>query len=337
LKERICIAGSGKMAVNIGLYFLQKEHPVHWLSHSSGQVDAVSKILKKTRKRLEKFLPDQCKTFEAGVSLYGTDIPQPDIILESGRESLRDKRAIFSSLSALVNDHTLLFSNSSSILPGTINPRCIGAHFFFPVELTGLVELIADVPAKQDGYRRACSFFKNSGFDVIEQDTRSAFTTNRLLLPLQAAALGALKKGYLSTDVDTASKSDLISFGQLSLMDSIGLDIVKSAAANYKNLDSLILTPDFDLLINALDQLVLSGKLGAKNKNGLLAGETLPWPVNHKKDNKGLHSLNKQFKQLIEKSCSEALQKKMISKEDLAIVLKRIFHANVLPDDLLKN
>lgn len=321
------------MAVNIGLYFLHKEHPVCWVSHSAGQVDIINKILQKAKRRIDKFLPEKSQTFEASASLYGSEIPKPDIILESSKESLEQKRSIFSSLAHIIDDRTLLFSNSSSLLPEKIHCRCLGTHFFFPVELTGIVELIACSAAEQPQYNQSLAFLRQSGFDVIEQDDRSAFITNRLLLPLQTAAMTALRDGYCDKDIDTISKSELISFGQLSLMDSIGLDIVRSSAINYKTLESTVLNPDIDLLISCLDRLIKSGKLGKKNCNGLLTGTPLPW-TGTEKSNKLLHSLSKQFKQLMKKGCFDALEKELITKEGLSMVLNRIFHATNIPDNL---
>ena len=323
------------MAVNIGLFFLQKEHPVHWLSHSTEQLEKIEKILTKTEKRIKRFFPEKLTSFTASCSLYISDIPQPDIIIESSRESLKDKRRIFDSLSRLINDRTLLFSNSSSILPQTIHPQCLGAHFFFPVELTTLVELIACGRQEQDRYRQCLHFFEENNLDVIKQDEHSAFLINRLLLPLQVLCFEALQCGFAPDDVEGASKSELISFGQLSMMDSIGLDIVMSAAMNYQTIDSTILNPDFNTLISSLDQLLKMGKLGTKNKNGLLMGDPLPWPLNEN-NKKKLHSLHKQFKQLLEDSCHEVIRQKKISKEQLRMSLDRIFHATALSDDLFK-
>jgi len=321
------------MAVNIGLFFLQKEYPVHWLSRSPDQLARLDKTVVKTKKRIKRFFPEQLHSLNASTSLYSSNIPQVDILIESSRESLKDKQQIFASLAHIITKETLLFTNSSSILPHRIHPHCLGAHFFFPLELTQIVELISCNGKEHHHYHQGLAFLTEPGLDVIEQDKETAFLINRLLLPLQTLSFVALKNGFSPEDIEFLSKSELISFGQLSLMDSIGLDIVMAAAMNYQTLSEQILDPDFNTLISSLDQLVKMGKIGAKNRNGLLMGTPLPW-LKKEKNKKQLHSLSKQFKQLLEDGCHEVLRKKAIPAQQLKLCLDRIFHGSRLPHDL---
>lgn len=321
------------MAVHIGLFFLQKEHPVHWLSHSSKQLVHIDKILTKTQKRIQKYFPEKCKSFKATTSLYSSNIPEPDIIIESSRESLKEKQLIFDSLNYLITDRTLLLSNSSSILPDAIHPHCLGAHFFYPLELTNIVELISCKGRDHDHYQRSLQFLKRNGLDVIEQDQHSAFLINRLLLPLQALCFQALKNGFAPGDVEAASKSELISFGQLSLMDFIGLDIIHAAATNYQHCHTDLLNPDYDGLITALEILLRRNKLGAKNKDGLLLGKQLPWPQKEKTKEE-LRKLHKQFKKLLYDGYLQAIKQDMISTKDLHLALDGIFHAKTIPAEI---
>lgn len=321
------------MAVNIGFFFLKKGYPVHWLSHSKNQLQLLEKKIIKSHKRLKRFFPEQAASFRASCSGYGSNIPQPEIIYESSREDLEIKRAIFNQLNHLVSNNTLLLSNSSSILPSSIHPRCLGAHLFFPVELTSLVELICCNSTEKKTVGKAHAFFKENGIDLISQDEQSAFTINRLLLPLQAFSFMALQNGFSPEEVDQASKSELIGHGQLSLMDSIGLDVVQAAANNYHQLNSSIFNPDFDILLSSLEQLLDMNKMGMKNKDGLLIGQELPWSI-AKKNKKSLHQLHKQFKQLLIDSIQSALQQKLVSGAELVMIMDRIFHATSIPDFL---
>lgn len=320
------------MAINIGLFFLHRSYQLHWLSHSSERLNSIEKTIARTYKRIKCFFPEKLEHFHAGCSLYGSDVPEPDIVIESSRESLAPKQEIFQSLSYLFTEQTLLFSTSSSLLPHTIHSRCLGAHFFYPVELTNIVELISSTHISETVYHRSSQFLRENSLDVIEQDVHSAFLLNRLLLPLQAVCFKALQNGFAPADVEAASRSELISFGQLSLMDSIGLDIVKAAAVNYRHFIATIPDQDFNNMLLSLDQLLQMGKVGAKNNNGLLVGTPLPWPQK-KKDKKKLHSLRNRFKQLLEDGCREAVQQKKTSKEHLRMSLDRVFHAATLADD----
>jgi len=333
LNPQLVIAGSGKMAVNIGLFFLQKGYPVHWFSHSGEQLQILEKKTAKTAKRLQRLFPEQSGSFQASFSNYETQIKQPQIVIESSREDLEIKKSIFKKIESTITDRTLLLSNSSSILPDRIHPRCLGSHFFYPVELTSLVELISCKGSNNQKTQQVQTFLEKNGFDLIRQNERSAFTINRLLLPLQTLCFEALREGFSPNEVEQTSKSELIGFGQLSLMDSIGLDVVRGAVDGYKDHKPAIVEPNYKLLISSLDRLLGMGKLGLKNRDGLLHGRKLPWPETNK-DRKSLHQLHKRFKQLLKDSIHSALQQQAITKKELAMCMDRIFHASLIPDVL---
>lgn len=333
MKPQLVIAGSGKMAANIGFFFLQKGYPVHWLSNSAEQLQVLEKKTTKTTKRLQRLFPEKAASFQASFSKYGTQIKQPQIVIESSREDRKIKQDIFAKIEPIINNRPLLLSNSSSILPNKIHPRCLGAHFFYPVELTSLVELISCKGIDDRKIRQAQSFLEDNKLDVINQNEQSAFTINRLLLPLQALSFKALSDGFAPNDVEQASKSELIGFGQLSLMDSIGLDVVRGAVAGYKDLKPAILETDYELLILSLDRLIGMGKLGQKNRDGILRGRKLPWPETNQ-NRKSLHQLHKRFKQLLKDSIGSVLQQQAITKKELVMCMDRIFHASLIPDFL---
>ncbi len=333
MKPQLVIAGSGKMAANIGHLFLQKGYPVHWFSRSAEQLQILEKKTAKAAKRLQRLFPEKDVSFQASFSNYETRVKQPQIVIESSREDLKIKQDIFASIEPIITDRTLLFSNSSSILPGRIHPCCLGAHFFYPVELTSLVELISSNGIDNQKIQQAKNFLEENGFDVIRQNERSAFIINRLLLPLQALCFKALGDGFTPDEIEQASKTELIGFGQLSLMDSIGLDVVRGAVVGYKDIKPAILETDYELLISSLDRLIDMGKLGLKNRDGLLRGRKLPWPETNK-DRKSLHQLHKRFKQLLKDSIQSALQQEAITKKELVICMDRIFHASSIPDFL---
>ncbi|MCJ7601698.1 MAG: 3-hydroxyacyl-CoA dehydrogenase NAD-binding domain-containing protein [Desulfobulbaceae bacterium] len=330
MKQKILIVGSGKMACNIGDFFLEKGHCVHWVTSSLEQQAKLKQRIAKAHCRTAKFFPEQREQFNADCHLLTAgDIPTPDMILESTHESLQKKREVFSSLSHLVTKQTLVFSNSSSLLPDTLYPDCLGAHFFYPLQLTGCIELIIPKTCSEWRRRESIQFFQENGLDIFVQDEKTAFLINRLLLPLQAACLQALQDGYPAPVVEEASKSELIAFGQLSMMDTIGLDLIHTAAINYRNLPDTVL-PDCDLLISGLEQLLHIGKRGKKGGNGLHIGAHLPWPTREVSAEEQ-KALREHLGSTLKEACLREYHRQSISLDQLQMACERIFQAKNFP------
>lgn len=328
--RHILIAGSGKMAMDLGLFFLQRQCQVFFVSDSGARLENIAQKIDRARRRLERFVPEKkiAITYDC-FQRQSPDIPVADIIIETSRESLQVKRDVFESLARTIKDHTLLFSNSSSILPHTIHPRCLGAHFFFPVEMNRIVELIV-TSSYQTELGRARRFLRENQCTILEQDKRSAFIINRLLVPLQAFCFKGLMKGVSAETMNNASKSALVSFGQLSFMDAIGLDVIASAVTHYDQLAPPLVPADIDNMCNCLQQLLKMGKRGDRNRDGLLAGIPLPWPARLVSPGEEL-MLAERCADILEKSCREAIRQRLVKNEQLRSVLESIFYASELP------
>ena len=304
------MAGSGKMAENLGFFFLQKGYPVHWLSHSPARLLPLKTKIEQTKKRMQRFFPEKSRSFSASVSTYDAPIPQPDIIIETSVESLAHKQQIFASLAHLTNDQTLLLTNSSSILPHTIHPRCLGAHFFYPVQLTEILEFISSDPDHPLS-GQALRFFRDNTLEVIQQDERNAFLINRLLLPLQAACLHALRDGFTPEEIDAASQSSLMGMGQLSLIRSISVDLVATAVRHYQSLPGSLPQPDFPRFLADLALL-----------DHAPSPETPPRTTVSDRDR-----LQRHLHLIFTDSCRQAVERKLIGAGQLKTVLADIFHA----------
>ena len=331
MKQTILIAGSGKMAWNIGDSFLNKGFSVHWLTSSPEQKDALLHKIAKARRRTATFFPERLERFDAGCHLLNAaDIPLPDILIESTHESLSKKREVFASLSHLITEQTLIFSNSSSLLPQTLHSNCLGAHFFYPVQLTALVELILPRSCGEERRRQSLNFLQENGLDVLEEDVENAFLVNRLLIPLQAACLRALQDGYPAPVVEEASKSEMIALGQLSMMDAIGLDLIHSAVCNYRNLPESVDPADQNIVISGLTGLLSTGKKGKKNGDGLLRGDALPWPVREVGPAEQQH-LRGHLCHTLRQTCMQEYGRKNITLDQLQMICERIFMTKDFP------
>jgi len=264
------------MARNIGLYFLRMGRDVAFWDRDRAWLDKLERRIGKDLKRLRSMDED---AKQGSASFFGPDhgsMPAVDVLIETVEESLGQKRNAIASLRAHLREGGIILTNSSSILPDEIGPGVAGAHFFHPVDLTGFVEAV--IPADEQGTKGGTlEFLQAAGFDVIEQHEQNAFAINRLMLPVQNECMLALRRGVPPAIVDKASVSDTIPVGVLSMMDSIGLDTVCSAAGRYVGRMPEDEASDYDALRLGLDQLVAMGKMGVKNRNGLLRGEPLPW------------------------------------------------------------
>lgn len=313
------------MALNIGNFFLENGCRILWTTGSLTQKIKLEKHLDKLKRQRALFATGDEEPLNAECyHLSDRNIPKPDIIIESTRESLVEKQKLFSTLAALIDERTMLFSNSSSLLPDLIHPKCLGAHFFFPVILMGFIELIIPPNCSAASQERAIRFFSEYGFDIFLQNSNNGFLVNRLLLPLQAECFKALRDGCPAPLVEQASSSDLISRGQLSLMDNIGLDIIHAAAIEYRSLIDPASLVDHELLISSLEELLLLGKKGKKNKNGLLLGDKLPWPGKRQSRDRFIQ-LQQRLEIQLQLRCKKALDDNEINPSQLGLVCSRIF------------
>jgi 3-hydroxyacyl-CoA dehydrogenase len=273
------ILGSGKMALDVGSFFLSREFAVVWLSASATRLDAASRLVAKSIRRLARCQERAPESYLASFVSYAqsTSLPAPDVLLECTREDLEAKRNAVESVSAALTADTLRLSNSSSILPSLIHTRCVGMHFFYPTELTRIVEIIATAETPPGAVATAVALAESLELAACVQDEGNAFAANRLLLPVQAACLTALAEGFAPAVVDDCSAGPILPMGQLGLMDSIGLDVVHAAVGRYAGMeaDPSALAP----LLGGLGALLGMGTLGKKNQDGFLAGRPLPWPV----------------------------------------------------------
>ncbi|ORY78394.1 3-hydroxyacyl-CoA dehydrogenase [Leucosporidium creatinivorum] len=165
-----------------------------------------------------------------GIEAFG-DV---DIAIEAVSESLPLKEKIFASLADTLPAGAILASNTSSIslskIAAACGPErashCVGFHFFNPVPVMKLVELIPALQTSPEVLARARAFAEAMGKTVtVSQDT-PGFVSNRLLMPFINEAIIALETGVASKeDIDTTLKLGMgHPMGPLTLADFIGLD-----------------------------------------------------------------------------------------------------------------
>jgi 3-hydroxybutyryl-CoA dehydrogenase len=154
------------------------------------------------------------------------------LIVEAATEREEIKRAIFAEAGKVLGPQAILASNTSSIpitrmAAGTVDPaRFVGLHFFNPVPLMALVEVIPGLATSPDTVARVRSFAESLGKEVVLSEDEPGFIVNRVLLPMINEAVFALGNGTASVpDIDKACRLGLNHpMGPLQLADFIGLD-----------------------------------------------------------------------------------------------------------------
>jgi|ERR1041384_1626485 3-hydroxybutyryl-CoA dehydrogenase len=162
------------------------------------------------------------------------DLADCDLIIEAIIENLETKRETYQQLDALCKPETIFASNTSSLsitemMTATAparQKRFIGLHFFNPVPLMKLVEVVRTILTDERVYEQAVAFGKQLGKVPVRADDRSGFIVNRLLVPYLLDAIRALEEGVGSiVDIDNAMKLGCgYPMGPLTLLDFVGLD-----------------------------------------------------------------------------------------------------------------
>lgn len=162
------------------------------------------------------------------------DLADCDIIIEAIIENLETKRETYLRLDELCKPETIFASNTSSlsitqmmtVTSAERQQRFIGMHFFNPVPLMKLVEVIRTILTDPAVYEDAVAFSASLGKVPVRTDDRTGFIVNRLLVPYLLDAIRALEEGVASVvDIDNAMKLGCgYPMGPLTLGDFVGLD-----------------------------------------------------------------------------------------------------------------
>src|SRR5882672_3404655 len=160
------------------------------------------------------------------------DLSDCDIVIEAVIENLEEKKKMYAALDGIVKKEAIFASNTSSIsitelLTSTQRPeRFIGLHFFNPVPLMKLVEVVRTIATASDVYDTAYEFARKLGKVPVRTSDKTGFIVNRLLVPYLLDAIRAYEEGVGSIeDIDNAMKLGCgYPMGPFTLLDFVGLD-----------------------------------------------------------------------------------------------------------------
>jgi 3-hydroxybutyryl-CoA dehydrogenase len=160
------------------------------------------------------------------------DLAHCDIIIEAVTENVAEKMKMYSAIDGVAKKHAIFASNTSSIsitelMTATRRPeRFVGLHFFNPVPLMKLVEVVRTIATADDVYETAYEFGKKLGKVPVRTSDKTGFIVNRLLVPYLLDAIRAYEEGVGSfEDIDNAMKLGCgYPMGPFTLLDFVGLD-----------------------------------------------------------------------------------------------------------------
>lgn len=291
--NNVAVLGCGLMGSGIAQVCAQAGREVTVIEVAE---DYLNKGLGGIKKQLEKMVEKgklSADDRDAVIArLHGStkleDVAGADIVIEAIIENIDEKNRTYSRLDAICPPRTIFASNTSSLsitqmmtaTSAERQRRFIGMHFFSPVPVMKLVEIVRTIVTDPEVFSAATEFGREIGKVPVQTSDRTGFIVNRLLVPYMLDSIRALEEGVGSiVDIDNAMKLGCgYPMGPLTLGDFVGLDttfyIAKIMFDEFK--EKRFAPPPL------LKRMVLAGLYGRKSGRGFYdySDPTNPKPMN---------------------------------------------------------
>ena len=218
------------------------------------------KRLKTTQDRnaaLDRMIPD----------INGDGVTRADVVIEAIFEDIDAKQAIYKDIEAQMKPGAVLATNTSSIPLETLATvlkepnRLVGIHFFNPVAMMPLVEIVRTASSSEETVQNAVAFTQHIGKLPLPVKSSPGFLVNRILMPYLVEAFTLYDEGIAPEAIDKAATDFGMPMGPVELADTVGLDICQSVAQN--------LSAAYGIDVPAgLNKFVDSKQLGKKSGRG---------------------------------------------------------------------
>ena len=279
--DRITVVGGGTMGNGIAHVFAQSGREVVLVDLNRDVLeDSLSTIETNLNRQLKKEkITEEEKAATLDRIETSTEIAEgvadTDLVVEAVSETLEVKASVFQQLDEHAPDHAILASNTSSISITALGAeterpqQVIGMHFFNPVPVMRLVEIVRGLVTSDEVYDQVETLATDLGKTPVEVEDFPGFVSNRILMPMINEAVFCVMEGVASVeDIDTVMKLGMNHpMGPLTLADFIGLDV----CLNIMEVLHGELGDDKYRPCPLLRRMVTAGKLGRKTGAGFYA------------------------------------------------------------------
>ncbi len=274
---KVAVIGAGTMGSGIAQACAVAGHDVVLVDTSAEALARAQAGMQNSLERLVKRDKVSEQDATAAMARVSTStsyegVAAADVVVEAVYESPEVKRQVWQELAKVAREDALLATNTSSLSVTEIasysgrEERMVGMHFFNPVPMMALVEVVRGLRSGSAAMDEAKAFVEGLGKSPIVCEDKPGFIVNRLLVPYINDAMHALAEGVASAeDIDRAMKLGAnMPIGPLALADLVGLDVCLAAG---ESLLAEFADPKFRPA-PLLRQMVRAGKLGRKSGEG---------------------------------------------------------------------
>lgn len=266
--QHIHVVGGGVMGGDIAAWCALQGFTV---TIQDRQHETLAQVIKRANKLFSRKLK-QPRLVQAALDRLvpdkrGLGISQADVIIEAIFEDVKAKQTLFKELEAQAKPNALLATNTSSIPLEIIGEalsdpgRLVGIHFFNPVALMQLVEIVHGQDTREEIVQQATAFTRHINKLPLPVTSTPGFLVNRILMPYLVEAVVMESEGINAATIDASALDFGMPMGPIELADTVGLDICLHVAQN--------LSLAYNLEVpQRLQQLVDKGKLGQKSGAG---------------------------------------------------------------------
>ena len=264
--EHVHVVGAGVMGGDIAAWCALRGHSVTLQDREQKYIDPA---LERADKLFTRRIRDNAKREETAARLVadvgGDGVAKADLIIEAIYENLDAKLALYETLQQSMKPTALLATNTSSIRLEELRSvlqapkRFIGLHFFNPVALLPLVEVIRCDDTDADALDIGFAFTKGIGKLPLECRSSPGFVVNRILAPYMGEAMQLAEEGVALPDIDTVAERFGMPVGPVELADTVGLDVAMHVS---KVLGDIMNRPVPDTLKAMVEARTLGRKTG---------------------------------------------------------------------------
>lgn len=266
--KHVHVVGAGVMGGDIAAWCALRGHTVTLQDREQKYIDpAMERAAKLFSKRVRDEEKRNATAERLRSDVDGDGVADADLVIEAIYENLEAKQSLYEALQAKMKPGALLATNTSSIRLEELRTvlrepkRFIGLHFFNPVAMLPLVEVIRCADTDQDALDIGFAFTKAIGKLPLECASAPGFVVNRILAPYMGEAMSLAEEGVPLAEIDKVAEAFGMPMGPIELADSVGLDVALHVA---EVLGAGATRP----IPKALQEMVDNGSLGRKSGQG---------------------------------------------------------------------